>query len=213
LLLVRESGTLSAKAIGVSIINTCGLADNFLGQSIGEVLASPGDAIGGAVMEGKAAIPERVRKSLRRKSAFVIPFLRVIEVAYTVGLMAQPTLHVCEEDDSGKRIEHDVQMESDKPPVRDMATEVAVGRARAEGIAAVKMAATELLRQRGTPADQIRLDPIRPFSAAEIQYLKESGLTSMEVAKLAETRYGAIGHEFKMCPDAELAFFAFFDPF
>ncbi len=50
--------------------------------------------------------------------------------------MSPPTLHVCEEDESDKRIEHHVQMESDKPPARDMATEVAVGRARAERIAA-----------------------------------------------------------------------------
>src|SRR3989442_229606 len=72
-----------------------GLAGNFLGQSVGDVLAQPGEAIGRAVIEEKSTIPERVRKSLRRKSAFVIPFLRVIEVAYTEGWMAPPTLHVC----------------------------------------------------------------------------------------------------------------------
>jgi hypothetical protein len=62
--------------------------------------------------------------------------LILFSVAITEGSMSPPTLHVCEEDESGKRIEHHVQMESDKPLARDMATEVAVGRARAEGIAA-----------------------------------------------------------------------------
>jgi len=169
-----------------------------MAPALGKALEAVGEATGREVIEN-ITIPERMRKSLTTRGAFVVAQVCVVEAAITEGRVTRQ-LHVVEERDDGGRVEHLANIDFDRIPLQEAAQAIAVQRGFAEGLAALKLAANVLLDVASAGGD--RLDPSLPFSDTMVRFLEEAGVAMAEVTALARDRYLPLAADFASCPPA-----------
>jgi hypothetical protein len=200
LLIPWDARTFAGAAVGAAsggLFPTPGPVQNIL-------LGQLGQTAGTALMEHRT-VSDQVRKGLRRKRAFVAPFLRLIEVTVLEGGWG-PRVRVVEESDAGARIEHTISLEGSKPPPVELAIGIAISRAACEGAAGWKLAARELLEARGADPDQPDLNPVMPLSMGTQDCVERAGVALASVAARAHDRFGHLAADFAGYPDAQSAF-------